>query len=206
MVMTLSEFCKEYEVNLNTVSMYMSNHMDELEGHTWTEGKARMLDDEAIVYLSKHYKKPGPKVEVITNEMNQDIIRLQNELLEARNQIIFYQSKIVELVQAQSIERENMMKQLSDYQNQHILALEDKAKITSENESKTEVIAEMSEKIRILEQQVSVNNEISKLQEEIRQYEEKYNAEISKKRIDFDYLSRLSNILSRLRQKLKEKM
>lgn len=202
MIMKLSEFCQEYEVKTNTVSMYLKEHAEEFKGHTWTEGKARILDEEAIALLSKHYKKPGPKVEIVTNEMNQDIIRLQDELLEARNQIIEYQHKIVELVQAQSLERENMLKQLSDYQNQQILALEDKEKISSESESKSELIAEMTDKIKVLEQQVNENNEITKLQEELKQYEEKYNAERSKKRIDIDYLCKLNDIIRKLQKKL----
>lgn len=59
--MTITEFARSRNEQVNTVSKYIREH-SEFEGHVTSKGKQRILDDVAIELLDVKYPLPKPVI------------------------------------------------------------------------------------------------------------------------------------------------
>lgn len=116
--MTITEFARSRDMNVNTVSKYIREH-EEFKGHVTVKGKERRLDDTAIELLDKKYPLPKP-VQIIHGVPEEEHLRA---LSERDEQIQKLQSVIIELQAKQS----GMLLELGELRAQSLL-LDDKQK------------------------------------------------------------------------------
>lgn len=150
--MTLVEFCKLHKIKQNTVSMYISNHKAEFEGHIIrTPGQKGVdLDDVAYQLLENKYPLPT-KIEVVEDSYTRDqVLKLQEALLD--------EQKKVQLLQRQLIEKSEKIADL----NGKALLLEDREhqieskndeikKLTEDKDSIREKLIETEKKTEVLQ-------------------------------------------------------
>ena len=95
--MNLVEFCRLHNAKQNTVSMYISNHKEEFDGHIIKiAGKKGVeLDDTAYQLLEEQYPLPT-KIEVVEDSYTRDqVLELQKALLEEQRKVQELQQKLI---------------------------------------------------------------------------------------------------------------
>ena len=93
--MTITEFCQSRNIDRNTVSMYMSRHKKQFQGHKKTVGKNVLLDEVAIEILSEKYPLPEVIEVVNTDQVLKDkIIQLQELVMTLQNKLLENQEKV----------------------------------------------------------------------------------------------------------------
>lgn len=114
--MTITEFARIHDVQVQTVAKYVREH-DEFKGHITKKGNTRVLDNEAIQMLEKKYPLPKP-VQVIDGIAP----KLHYEALaEKDNQIQALQKIIIDLQSRQS----QLLEEIGDLRGKTLL-LEDR--------------------------------------------------------------------------------
>lgn len=126
--MTITEFARSRDLQVNTVSKYIREHQ-EFTGHVRSVGKSRLLDDTALEMLDKKYPLPKPVqiVQGIPEEEHLSALSAKDEQIQALQQII------IDLQQRQA----DMIEELGDYKGKCLL-LEDKARQVEELRSELE--------------------------------------------------------------------
>lgn len=122
--MTITEFARSRNEQVNTVSKYIREHQ-EFKGHTSRKGKNVVLDDVALDLLDKKYPLPKP-VTVINGIPEEEHYKM---IQEKDEQIQGLQDKLISLQETQS----QLMLELGELRSKALL-LEDKER---ENERLT---------------------------------------------------------------------
>lgn len=138
--MTVKQFAEQRGIESGTVYVYISRH-PEIKSHTFKQGKAMELDDEALRILSEQYPLPKPVqvVNGIPKEEHDALLKENEELLKKYNAVLEQVARIqTERLEERKklVEAENRLQILEDRsqkaKNNEQQLLEDKAQAESE--------------------------------------------------------------------------
>lgn len=97
--MTITDFCKNRNVDAQTIRKYIKRHSEDFTGHTGKKGREITLDEHALIALEDKYPFPAP-VEVIEDvEARKKLIQTQEMIIQLQIRI---QDQTVALAQAEA--------------------------------------------------------------------------------------------------------
>lgn len=128
--MTITEFARSRNEQVNTVSKYIREH-SEFEGHITSKGKQRFLDDFAIELLDKKYPLPKPVI------LQQGIPEEEHlKALQEKDDTIQHLQQVIIDIQAK---QSSLLLELGELKGKSLL-LEDKEKQVQEMKEELETL------------------------------------------------------------------
>lgn len=115
--MTITEFAKTHNVQINTVSKYIREH-EEIQKHTTNKGKVRELDDAAVEMLEKKYPNPKPVIIGLDPEEHwKEVSELKDEIKD-RDEVIKKLLKQINEIQQEQMDLKVQNMYLEDKKNE----------------------------------------------------------------------------------------